>query len=219
MPDDAGVAVRYDPYAYETHEDPYPIYASLRDDAPAYVDEARGFWALSRYDDVRAAIDDWHTFSSTGGITLERGAEEVEPMLIEMDPPRHTRAARLVSRSFTPSGSPTSRGRPGPRPSRSSTRAGTGRSTRSRTSRPCCRWPSSATMLGIPDADQDEVRGWSDAMLHREAGDSDELTPDGLAGATQLYGYFHTLIARPPRHPARRHDQRAGRGGGRRHAR
>jgi len=97
-----GTTVRYDPYAYETHEDPYPVYAALRDDAPAYVDEERGFWALSRYDDVRAAIDDWHTYSSTGGITLERGADEVQPMLIEMDPPRHTELRALVSRSFTP---------------------------------------------------------------------------------------------------------------------
>ena len=70
----ADTAVTYDPYAYETHEDPYPTYRALRDHAPAFIDEARGFWALSRYEDVRAAIDDWPTFSSTGGITLERAA-------------------------------------------------------------------------------------------------------------------------------------------------
>ena len=62
----------YNPYSYETHEDPYLIYRALRDDAPAYIDDTRGFWALSRYEDVRRAIDDWHTFSSTGGITLEQ---------------------------------------------------------------------------------------------------------------------------------------------------
>ena len=50
-----------------------------------------------------------------------------------------------------------------------------------------------STMLGIPEADQDQVRGWSDAMLHREADDAD-LTPEGLAGATQLYGYLHALV-------------------------
>ena len=94
--------VTYDPYAYGTHEDPYPTYRALRDNAPAYVDETRGFWALSRHDDVRAALDDWHTFSSTGGITLERDAGSVQPMLIEMDPPRHTELRALVSRSFTP---------------------------------------------------------------------------------------------------------------------
>jgi cytochrome P450 len=98
----SALGVRYDPYAYETHEDPYPIYRALRDEAPAYVDERRGFWALSRHDDVRAALDDWPTFSSTGGITLEREPQGLEPMLIEMDPPRHTELRALVSRSFTP---------------------------------------------------------------------------------------------------------------------
>ena len=94
--------VRFDPYSYEHHEDPYPTYRRLRDEAPAYLDPERGFWALSRHDDVRAAIDDWPTFSSTGGITLERRTENVEPMLIEMDPPRHTELRALVSRAFTP---------------------------------------------------------------------------------------------------------------------
>ena len=94
--------LRFDPYSYEHHEDPYPTYRQLRDGAPAYLDPERGFWALSRHDDVRAAIDDWPTFSSSGGITLERRAENVEPMLIEMDPPRHTELRSLVSRAFTP---------------------------------------------------------------------------------------------------------------------
>ena len=97
-----GPVVRFDPYSYEHHEDPYPTYRRLRDEAPAYLDPERGFWALSRHDDVRAAIDDWPTFSSTGGITLERRTENVEPMLIEMDPPRHTELRSLVSRAFTP---------------------------------------------------------------------------------------------------------------------
>jgi len=94
-------SVHFDPYAYETHEDPYPIYQAMRDDAPAYVNEEHGFWALSRYADVRAAIDDWHTFSSTGGITLERSAGAVEPMLIEMDPPAGRRGRGL---HLTPKG-------------------------------------------------------------------------------------------------------------------
>ena len=94
--------VRFDPYSYEHHEDPYPTYRQLRDESPAYLDPDRGFWALSRHDDVRAAIDDWPTFSSSGGITLERRTENVEPMLIEMDPPRHTELRALVSRAFTP---------------------------------------------------------------------------------------------------------------------
>jgi len=193
------VEVRFDPYAYETHEDPYPIYRALRDDAPAYVDEARGFWALSRYDDVRAAIDDWRTFSSTGGITLERGPDAVEPMLIEMDPPRHTELRALVSRSFTPK-----RVADLEHPTRDLARtlldaAGTELDAIQDFA---ARLPMAviSTMLGIPPEDQDEVRQWSDAMLHREAGEAD-LTPEGLEGATRLFGYLHRLVEQRRREP------------------
>ena len=48
------VSLDFDPYSYEIHEDPYPVYRRLRDEAPAYFNEKRNFWALSRYDDVRA---------------------------------------------------------------------------------------------------------------------------------------------------------------------
>ena len=45
-------AVVYDPYSYEIHEDPYPTYERLREEAPLYNNEAMGFWALSRHADV-----------------------------------------------------------------------------------------------------------------------------------------------------------------------
>ena len=183
----------FDPYAYETHEDPYPIYRALRDDAPAYIDGTRGFWALSRYEDVRGAIDDWHTFSSTGGITLERDAAAVDPMLIEMDPPRHTELRALVSRAFTPK--------------RVADLAAPTRDLAKELIAACdtefdaiedfagvLPMAVISTMLGIPRADQDEVRGWTDAMLHREA-DSSDMTAAGLAGATQLYLYLDRLVA------------------------
>ncbi len=48
----------YDPYAYEIHEDPYPTYARLRDEAPLYRNDERNFWALSRHADVMAAFRD-----------------------------------------------------------------------------------------------------------------------------------------------------------------
>ena len=191
--------VMFDPYAYETHEDPYPTYRALRDEAPAYVDEARGFWALSRHEDVRAAIDDWHTFSSTGGITLERDAGSVQPMLIEMDPPRHTELRALVSRSFTPR-----RVAEMEEPTRALARslltdAG---SSFDAIGDFAGKLPMAviSTMLGIPPADQDAVREWSDAMLHREEG-SDDLTAEGLEGAARLYGYLHELVEDRRRSP------------------
>ena len=38
-----------DPYDYDFHEDPYPYYQRLRDEAPLYHNEELGFWALSRH--------------------------------------------------------------------------------------------------------------------------------------------------------------------------
>ena len=40
--------VEFDPYDWKTHEDPYPVYARLREEAPVYYSEKRDFWALSR---------------------------------------------------------------------------------------------------------------------------------------------------------------------------
>ena len=49
-------------------------------------------------------------------------------------------------------------------------------------------------LLGVPDGDQEELRGWSDALLHREEGDMD-VTPAGIDAAYQLYKYFSAFVA------------------------
>jgi cytochrome P450 len=196
-----GTVVRFDPFSYEHHEDPYPTYRRLRDDAPAYLDPDRGFWALSRHEDVRAAIDDWGTFSSTGGITLERRTENVEPMLIEMDPPRHTGLRALVSRAFTPKR--VADLEPPIRELATELAAGCVPGARVDVIEDfAAKLPMAviSVMLGVPRQDQDELRSWSDAMLHREEG-SAELTPAGIEGATRLYGYFTEVIATRRRTP------------------
>jgi cytochrome P450 len=62
----------YDPFSYEQHDDPYPIYARMRDEAPAYYDARQDFWALSRFDDVLAALVDSETYSSLNGTSRIR---------------------------------------------------------------------------------------------------------------------------------------------------
>ena len=49
----------YNPFSYEMHEDPYPTYERLREEAPVYRNAEAGFWVLSRFDDVLAAYRDW----------------------------------------------------------------------------------------------------------------------------------------------------------------
>ncbi len=57
----------FDPYDTTVQDDPYPIYKRLRREAPVYWSE-RGFWVLSRYDDIWAAVHDHARFSSAQGI-------------------------------------------------------------------------------------------------------------------------------------------------------
>ena len=92
--------VVYDPYSIDVKRDPYPYYRALRDDAPAYHDEALDFWALSRFDDVIDALHDPATYCSGQGIVLEAMARSPYPMIIALDPPRHTDLRKLVSRAF-----------------------------------------------------------------------------------------------------------------------
>ena len=49
-------------------------------------------------------------------------------------------------------------------------------------------------LLGVPDGDQEQLREWSDALLHREEGVPD-VTPAGIEAATHLYKYFSAFVA------------------------
>ncbi len=187
-------ALEFDPYSYEIHEDPYPVYRRLRDEAPAYFNPRRSFWALSRYDDVRNALNDWRTYTSTQGITIEPLRKGIEPHIIEMDPPRHTQLRALVSRAFTPN-----RIARLEVPVRERARAliapfaARGEADLIADFAAILPMAVISAMLGVPDADQDTLRHAADALLHREP-DSDEVTPAGIAGATTLYTYFDRLI-------------------------
>ncbi|MCB1271989.1 MAG: cytochrome P450 [Microthrixaceae bacterium] len=66
-----------------------------------------GFWALTRHEDVRRVSHDWETFSSELGATFiptqdEESLAQLNLSILNMDPPRHNRMRRLVSRAFTP---------------------------------------------------------------------------------------------------------------------
>ncbi len=96
----------YNPYAFSVHDDPYELYARLREEAPAYWNPELQFWVLSRFDDVLEGFRDFETFSSAGGISLEnrralgRSNAGFDSM-IEIDPPEHTAYRKLVNRVFT----------------------------------------------------------------------------------------------------------------------
>jgi cytochrome P450 len=94
----------YDPFSYRIHEDPYPVYAWMREHAPLYRNDERNFWALSRYDDVLSALRDPARFSSRNGISLEPdlwGPDAVKTSgYLAMDPPDHGVMRRLTGTVF-----------------------------------------------------------------------------------------------------------------------
>jgi cytochrome P450/nitrite reductase/ring-hydroxylating ferredoxin subunit len=88
---------------------PYDWLALLRRDAPLHWQperDGRGFWVLTRYDDVVQASKDWQTFSSElGGTSLQDLTPEelaARRSMIDTDPPPHTRMRALVNKGFTP---------------------------------------------------------------------------------------------------------------------
>jgi cytochrome P450 family 142 subfamily A polypeptide 1 len=78
---------------------PFPAFAWMRSEAPAYFDESSGVWGITRHSDIRDVSKDPETFSSAGGI---RPDSPPFPMMIDTDAPEHVRRRRLVSEGFTP---------------------------------------------------------------------------------------------------------------------
>jgi cytochrome P450 len=97
--------VYYDPYDREILADPYPIFRRMRDEAPLYYNEKYDFYAVTRFDDVKATLVDKLTFSNEKGVLLDmiKADFEMPPgTLIHDQPPTHTVHRQLLSRVFTP---------------------------------------------------------------------------------------------------------------------
>ena len=87
----------YDPFTAEFQQRSHEIYRELRDQHPVYHNPERGFWAISRFEDVWAASLDLDSLTTEG---IEE-AKALKPMLNFLDPPRHNQLRALVSRAFT----------------------------------------------------------------------------------------------------------------------
>jgi cholest-4-en-3-one 26-monooxygenase len=90
---------------------PHDQFDRLRRWAPVWrhpePDGGPGFWAVTRHAEVRAASRDWEAYSAElGGTFIPTQEEEVlaalRLVILNMDPPRHHRYRRLVSKGFTP---------------------------------------------------------------------------------------------------------------------
>jgi len=90
-----------DLFTPEFHEDPYPTYAWLRENAPAYREPRYGNVVITRFSDALEVLRDHATFSNARGQN-PAGPRAGVPSIATSDPPLHDRLRALVSRAFTP---------------------------------------------------------------------------------------------------------------------
>ena len=189
--------LEFNPSSYELHEDPFPLYHRMQEEAPLYHNPEIGFWALSRFDDVLSGLADWEGLSSAKGTLIEQIQSGKPPpdMMIFNDPPRHEQLRRLIGRAFTP-------------------RRVADLEDQIRNM--CVAWleplveegggeivadlagrlPSAviSTLLGVPVQDHARLKSLSDRLLHREDG-SLTMPADGIAAGAELAVFFSELAA------------------------
>ncbi len=108
--------VAADPFrllAPETREDPYPVYARLREEAPVYFSAGYNGWLITRYDHVAAGFRDARLSAKRSGNLVtklpEAVRQRIEPLrrnlaswALLLDPPEHTRIRALINKAFAP---------------------------------------------------------------------------------------------------------------------
>ena len=195
-------ALEYNPFDPELYRDPYPTYRRLRDEAPVYRHETLGLVAISRFEDVIAAHNDFESFSSEMGLSSSEAAKTGKHRpIVFTDPPYHTRLRGLINQPFRPRQverlAPMIRDVTARRLAAFADRDEVDLAEELALPVPMeviCR------ILGIPDADLEQVQLWADKTIEREPG-TNKPTPDGKAATRALEAYLREAraerLARP----------------------
>jgi len=103
---DAVASSDIDPFSREFLTDPYPFHRELRDLGPVVRLTRYDVWAVTRYEQVSAILNNWEAFGSGGGVGLANfhteGNWRPPSLLLETDPPTHTRARTVMNRAVAP---------------------------------------------------------------------------------------------------------------------
>jgi cytochrome P450 len=87
-------------------EDPYAALRQLRHESPVCKAAPLGYWGLTRYDDVVAAISNPALFSSRAMTDPNAVFPEIRrylqtEALVAMDPPKHGQTRRVITTAFS----------------------------------------------------------------------------------------------------------------------
>jgi pimeloyl-[acyl-carrier protein] synthase len=169
--------VVFNPFSKEVLNDPYPTYRAMRERDPVHRSWLGAGWVLTRFADIRQLLNDprlgndlhlanWWKWIEKRQLKAGRTQEELDdPNLIMSDPPRHTRLRALVNKAFTPDSiralAPKIHRIAGELLDQA---GGGGQMELVR----ALAYPLPvlviAELMGVPVADRDQFREWSDAM-------------------------------------------------------
>jgi cytochrome P450 len=91
------------PTTSQTRLNPFPWYQRMRESQPVAYDPRSGAWNVFRYDDVQRALSEHTTFSSQfRGGGEPSASQPLAASMISTDPPRHRQLRTLVTQAFTP---------------------------------------------------------------------------------------------------------------------
>lgn len=194
-----------DPYSYDFHEDPYPYYRRLRDEAPLYRNDERNFWALTRHADVHKGFRNSTELSNKLGVSLDpisRTPEAYRTMsFLAMDDPAHLRLRTLVSKGFTPR-----RIRELESRVLELTREHLDSALQSSSFDYITEFAGKLPMdviselVGVPHEDRQNLRALADAVMHREDGVAD-VPQSALVAAMDLLVYYADMVKQRRRQP------------------
>ncbi|MFF0491965.1 cytochrome P450 [Nocardia sp. NPDC004068] len=202
-----------DPSLWETRN-PTTEFAELRRTAPvwwnAQTDEQSGgfrdggYWVVSRHEDIKEISRKPEIFSSQrkgsiirlpGEITADQ-IELTSALLVNMDPPKHTKIRRIISKGFSP------RAVEGLRAALADRAAAIVRGARESgggdfVEQVACELPlqAIAELLGVPQEDRRKVFDWSNQMLNYDDPEyGDAVTTTSAANASmEILGYAWNL--------------------------
>jgi cytochrome P450 len=106
-PAPAGVpVVDIDPFGTDFLTDPYADHERLREAGPLVWIPKYGVYAVARHESVRALMNDHESFISSAGVGLANFNKEPpfrpKSLILEADPPEHTRARTILARILSP---------------------------------------------------------------------------------------------------------------------
>ena len=191
---ESGVA--YNPTSAQFRKNPYPIYDRLRRKDPVHRMRLGGAWVLSRYEDCNTVLRDHKRFRNYSP-DYEATTHRIRVML-DLDPPDHTRLRTLVSRAFTPRAI----AHLAPRIRRIAdalldTVADTTRFDLLADFAYPLPITVIAKMIGVPSSDMNSFKGWSDDLaLSIEPLLNEEQLRRVERANEDLYAYFERLIER-----------------------